>query len=387
MFMKKKTKITIILLSIVVLCCVICLYEYSHRLDKIENAKEEKKADVRIGAILDLSGSGSNYGISLQRGLEIAKDEINEQGGINGKKLSIIYEDSHSEAVRGVSAFNKLITIDSVQVVMGSISSVILAIQPIADRKKVVLINSSAISPKICENAVDYLFSVMVKGADEAEFMAEEFQNKHKNEKIAILYSNNSSGVDTKDKFSNLLLTLGNKDVKEYGYELGTTDFRVSLNKIKQSGAKYGYLIAFSSDEFANILKQTKEVGLDIQWYSYSGIETKETIELAQSAADGVVYSYPIYKDEGAFDKFQNEFNERYKTIADIYTVTSYDGLHLLANVMNQFGISANSIQEGLRNSEYDGIFGKIEFDGDKQCAEFNLFWKTISNGKYKIVE
>ena len=383
--MKKKTKISIVLLLIVIVCGAICLYEYSHRLDKKEGNKEAEKEDVRIGAILDLSGSGSNYGISLQRGLEIAKDEINERGGINGKKLSIIYEDSHSEAVRGVSAINKLITIDSVPVVMGSISSVILAIQPIADQKGVVLINSSAISPKICENATDYLFSIMVKGADEAEFMAEDFQSKHKNEKIAVLYSNNSSGVDTKDRFSNQLLALGNKNVKEFSYDLGATDFRVSLNKIKKSGAKYGYLIAFSSDEFANILKQTKEVGLDIQWYSYSGIETKETIELAQNAADGVVYSYPVYKDNGAFELFQNEFEERYKTIADIYTVTSYDGLHLLANVMSQFGTSAKSIQEGLRHSEYDGVFGKIEFSGDKQCAEYDLFWKTISNGEFKI--
>lgn len=378
--MKTKRIITFLVLLIAVLCGAFCLYKYLHKPAEKEEVTQEV---VKIGAILDLSASGSNYGKSLQRGMEIAKDEINEQGGINGKKLSIVYEDSQSKGATGVSAFNKLITTDKVQVVLGSISSVILAIQPVADQKEVVLINSSAISPKICENADNYLFSIMVKGADEAEFMAEDFQKNHYNEPIAVLYSNNASGVDTKDKFSNLLLDLGNKNVKEFGYELGTTDFRVSLNKIKNSGAKYGYLIAFSSDEFANILKQTKEVGLDIQWYSYSGIETSETIELAQNAADGVIYSYPIYKEEGRFDLFQNKFTERYHSVADIYTVTSYDGLHLLANVMNQYGTSAKDIQEGLRHSEYDGIFGKITLSEDKQCAEYDLFWKSIMNGKF----
>ena len=368
-------KIVIVLLLIVVVGGGICLYVCSHN--------SEDNSVVKIGAILDLSGPGSNYGISLQRGMEIAKDEINEKGGINGRMISLVYEDSHSDASIGVSAFNKLVSTDNVQVVFGSISSVILAVQPVSDKKGVVLINSSAISPKICENATDYLFSIMVKGGDEAEFMAEDFQNMHKNEKIAVLYSNNSSGVDTKDKFVNLLLSLGNKNVREYGYELGTTDFRISLNKIKKTGAKYGYLIAFSSDEFANILKQTKEVGLDIQWYSYSGIETSETLDLARGAADGVIYSYPKYTEEGMYDVFQEKFERRYKTVADIYTVTSYDGLHLLANVMNQYGTTANNIQEGLRHSEYDGVFGKIEFSRDKQCAEYDLFWKSIKNGKY----
>lgn len=372
--MKKRTAI-ILLFVVAIFGIAIYLYHSCLFVDKNE--------EVRIGAILDLTGPGSNYGVSLQRGLEIAKDEINEAGGINGKRLTVVYEDSHSDATTGVSAFNKLITTDNVQVVFGSISSVILAIQPIADQNEVVLINSSAISPKICENAIDYLFSVMVKGADEALFMAKDFQIKHQNEKIAVLYSNNSSGVDTKDKFVNLLSGLGNKEVKEFGYELGTTDFRIMLNKIKNSGIKYGYLIAFSSDEFANIFKQTKEVGLEIQWYSYSGIETSETVELARDAADGVVYSYPIYKKEGGFDSFQKAFDERYNTVADIYTVTSYDGLHLVASVMNQFGTSSHSIQEGLRQIEYDGIFGRIEFTGGKQCVEYDLFWKTIDDGQF----
>lgn len=372
-----KKRLVIVLLLLAVAIGGLLWYKYAH---KAEIPEDEV---IEVGAVLDLSGSGSNYGISLQRGLEIAKDEINEQGGINGRKLNIVYEDSQSNATKGVTGFNQLITMHDIQAVLGSISSVILAIQPVADQNGIVLINSSAISPKICENAVDYLFSIMVKGADEAEFMAEDFQKNHKNEPIAVLYSNNSSGVDTKDKFVSYLASLGNKNVKEFGYELGSTDFRVHLKKIKASGAKYGYLIAFSSDEFANIFKQTKEVGLNIQWYSYSGIETSETVDLAGSAADGVIYSYPIYKKEDAFNAFQETFTERYQSIADIYTVTSYDGLHLLANVMNQYGTSAQDIQEGLRHTEYNGMFGQIKFSEGKQCAEYNLFWKTIDKGSY----
>ena len=93
--MKTKRIITFLVLLIAVLCGAFCLYKYLHKPAEKEEVTQEV---VKIGAILDLSASGSNYGKSLQRGMEIAKDEINEQGGINGKKLSIVYEDSQSKS-------------------------------------------------------------------------------------------------------------------------------------------------------------------------------------------------------------------------------------------------------------------------------------------------
>lgn len=341
---------------------------------------------VKIGALLPLTGSGANYGKSLKQGINIAVEEINASGGINGKKLEIIFEDSKSNAKDGIIAFNKLVTINNVPLVLGSISSVILAVQPIADEKKVVLINSSAISPKICEKAENFLFSLMVNGETEARYMAKEFCKIYPNDKIAILYSNNSSGVDTKEKFLQELKQNGGVAGIIESYELNSTDFRTQLNKIKLSGVKYGYLIAFSSNEFANILIQSKEIGVAIKWYSYSGIETKETIELARNAAEGIIYTYPKYNpDDTLFSNFQNKYSKQYKSWADIYTVTSYDGIKYVSEIMRKYGISADQIQKGLRSkTEYVGMFGKTSFE-NKQCVDRDLLWKEIKNAKYEI--
>lgn len=341
---------------------------------------------VRIGALVPLTGSSANYGKSLKQGIDIAVDEVNKEGGINGKKLEVIYEDSQGDAKVGVSGFNKLATVDKAPVVIGSISSVILAVQPVADEKNVVLINSSAISPKICEKADNFLFSIMVNGATEAKFMANEIAKRHTSEPIAVLFSNNSSGVDTKDNFVKQLESTGGKVALAEGYELNTTDFKPQLTKIKESKAKIGYLIAFSSNEFAGVLIQSKEIGLDIIWYSYSGIETKETLELAKNAAEGVTYSYPQYDpNDVAFDGFQNKYELLYNSWADIYTVTSYDGIKLLASVMKNNGTSATEIQQGLRNiGSFNGIFGETKFT-NKQCVEKPLLWKIIKDNKYQI--
>lgn len=353
------------------------------------NSCNNKSTDtIKIGALLSFTGSGANYGKSLRQGIDIAVQEINSKGGINGKNLEIVYEDAQTDAKIGVSGFQKLISIDRVPLVIGSISSVVLATAPIADKNHVVLLNSSAMSPKICENAQDYLFSVMVNGRDEADFMANYILDSIPNSKVAILYSNNSSGVDTKDYFSEKLKEYHINIAIEEGYNLGETDFKTSLTKIKNSKADICYLIAFSSKEFADILKQSKELNLGIQWYSYSGFETKETIQLSGDAANGILYSYPVYsKKDTLFNAFQSKYNTQYNSWADIYTVTSYDAIYLVTDVIKKYGYSVDSIKSGLEQiTNYDGIFGEIEF-GDIHCIKKELMWKTVKNNNYEILD
>ena len=275
------------------------------------SCRDHSSQSVRIGALLPLSGSGSNYGRSLRQGLEIAKGEINANGGINGKQLEIIYEDSQGDPKVAISGFEKLSSFDHVPVVIGSISSVVLALAPTADREHVVLINSSAMSPKICTEATDYLFSFMVSGSDEARFMASTYVN-------------------------------------------------------------------------AQILKQSQELGLKIKWYSYSGFETRETLSLAGSAADGVVYSYPSYSGHfDAMQKFQAQYESSYGSIPDVYTTTSYDTMKVLAQAMAQSSdYSPATIRQELLRKSYEGLFGIFKFS-EPQCVARQPMWKTVSGGKF----
>jgi branched-chain amino acid transport system substrate-binding protein len=330
----------------------------------------------------------ANYGFSIKQGMELAVSEINTSGGINGNMLIVVYEDSKSDARTGVNAFNKLVMMNNVPVVFGSLTSVILAIQPIADEKQVVLINSSAISPNIRDRADNFLFSIMVNGATEARFLAKEFQTKHPNEKITILYCNNASGVDTRNMIVHELELLGNTNVHLESYEVDVTNFKIQLDRIRRSQARYGYLLAYNDRDFAAILEQAKEINLDIQWFSYWGIETKETLDLAKDAANGVIYSYPKY-DEATYSNLQSRYDSKFNSWADVYAITSYDGVHLIAEVMRRYGTSSIDIQTGLRSFRgYNGIFGDIDFThGGKQYVERELFWKIIENNQFKVQE
>jgi branched-chain amino acid transport system substrate-binding protein len=350
---------------------------------------QNKQDVVKIGAVFPLTGSGAYYGQSLKQGVDLAVEVVNATGGINGRRLEVIYEDSRTDPRTGVSGFNKLTTMDRVPLVLSSMSGVILAIQPEADRQGVVLINTSAISPLICENADNFLFNFLVNGEQEAIFMANKFQETYPNEQIAVIYINNPSGVGMKDGFIRNLNQLGNSNIVVESFEPNAVDFRIQLDRIKRSGAKFGYLIAFANNEFAEILKQTKELALDLQWFSFSGIETRETIELAREAANGVIYSYPqLGADETLFSNLQTKYNARHNSWADIYNVTTYDGIHLIAKVMREYGTTAVDIQRGLRSVQnFNGIFGNIKLSDavGKQCVDRELIWKTIENGQFKI--
>jgi branched-chain amino acid transport system substrate-binding protein len=373
--MKKKLCIAVIIIAIVVIGVVVVV--------GISNMG--KRDVIRIGAVLPLTGPMAPYAESIMQGMDIAAEEINASGGINGQTLDIIYEDSQGDPRTGVSAFNKLNLVDKVPLIFSSMTGVILAIQPEADKQGVVLINTSALSPQINDLSVDFLFNLVLNGASEARFMANVLQKRFPNEKIAVLYANNPTGIYTINVLTKTLEELGNTNYITESFEAGTTDFRVHLDRIKRNGAKLGYMYAVSNKEDADILRQTKELSLDIQWFSVSGFENRETLELAREAANGVIYSYPKIINETLYTNFQNRFHEKYNYNADYLTVSTYETVNLIAEVMKRYGTKSTNIQAGLRSiKDFSGIYGIFKlYDSGKQFIEREMMLKTVINGEF----
>jgi len=354
-----------------------------------QNKAGSKYNAVRIGAVLPLTGNMAPYGLSLKRGINIAVEEVNASGGINGRRLEVVYEDSQGDPRTGVSAFNKLHLIDRVPLVLGSLTGVIMAIRPEADRNSVVLINTSAISPLINDAAEEFLFNLVVNGESEAMFLANELHNRAPNERIAIFYGNTSANVYTANVLTKSLDTLGHTNHFRETYEIGATDFRLQLDRIRRSGARNGFMLGFGNHEYAEILRQSRELNMDIQWFSTSSVESRETIELAGEAANGIIYSYPRIINNTLYSNFQTKYRERFETVADLLTVSSYDAVLLIAEVMNRFGITGVDIQNGLRTiDDFYGIFGRFKLSGTgRQFVDRELLLKTVENGQFRISE
>ena len=143
---------------------------------------------IKIGAILPLTGDASIYGSALKEGLDLALEEINTKGGIIGKKVVVIYEDSQADPKVAVSAINKLINIDKVKIILGEMfSSVTLAIAPIAQKSQVVLI-SPTVSAEAVPNVGDYIFSIYPSDAYDGKFLANFVYNEIEKKNAAIIF-------------------------------------------------------------------------------------------------------------------------------------------------------------------------------------------------------
>ncbi len=155
---------------------------------------------VRIGAVLPLTGPSARYGKWIQEGLDLAVENINASGGINGRRLAIIYEDDQAQPVNAASAMQKLVNVDRVPVVFGSwASSAVLAQAPIAERSKTVLM-AEAISPKI-RDAGDFVFRIQPDARYYLKTLVPFVFDEVGARTASILFVNNDFGVDQADVF------------------------------------------------------------------------------------------------------------------------------------------------------------------------------------------
>jgi len=351
----KKTWIGIIIGVAVVLAAVFIF---------TQTVTESEK--IKIGAILPLSGSGAKYGEEAKNGINLAVMQINTSGGVNNKEIKIIYEDDQGKSSGAINAFNKLVTVNKVPVVIGPMySSTVLSVAPIAEEKKVVLFTPSGSSPEITQ-AGDYVFrnwpSDTFEGSEMANFAYEQLDLQ----KAAILTVNIDYGTGLTEVFKNKFTALGGQVLAIEKYDQGDTDFRSQLTKIKATKPDVLYLPGYYT-EIALILKLAKELGFDTKYLSCVGFDNPKAIELAGEAAEDVIFARPAYdpnSEDEVVSGFVESFKGEYNTIPGTYAAHAYDALNILIIAIKRGGYEAEDIKDVLYNVQnFNGVTGSTSFD------------------------
>ncbi len=219
---------------------------------------------IKIGFIGPLTGELASWGNNEKQGVELAVKEINDAGGINGRKLSIIYEDGQCNPKSAVTAAQKLITVDHVKAIIGeTCSSATLAVAPLAEQNKVILISPTSGADSISQ-AGDFIFRIFIPNNFYAVEGARIIEKELGSKSVAVLYIQNDAGVSTKDRF--IQLFKGGKIMLIQGYAPDTTDFKTILLKVKEAEPDLVYLAGYYPDG-GLILKQAKELGIKTQFF------------------------------------------------------------------------------------------------------------------------
>jgi branched-chain amino acid transport system substrate-binding protein len=194
---------------------------------------------ISIGAVLPLSGDAAHWGIPARAGAELAAHEINAAGGIRGRGLAVVVEDDRCSSADGVSAFNRIMASAKPPVaVLGAVcSSVTLALAPLVESRKVVLISPASTSPKLT-GAGDFIFRVVPSGSVRGQVFAEYLYRDRGLRKLSVLYINNEGGIGGSTAFKARFTQLGGTVAIELPYAQGTTDLRAQLEEIKAANTE-----------------------------------------------------------------------------------------------------------------------------------------------------
>jgi branched-chain amino acid transport system substrate-binding protein len=345
--------------------------------------------EIKIGAILPLTGDAGVYGTWAKQGIDLAVEEVNAEGGTNGKKIKVIYEDDQCQPEKAVSAINKLVKIDRVPIIIGALcSSATLAISPIANNTKTVIISPGSSSPKISE-AGDYVFRNWPSDSFEGRAMAEFAYNTLQARRIAVLYINNEYGLGVKDVFTKRFEELGGFIIAVESYEQGATDFRTQLAKVGTGNPDAIYLPGHTN-EIGQILRQAKEMGIRSQFLSVVAFESPTTLQIAGDAAEGVFYTTPAFDPESKdqlIQAFQQAYTKRYGKPAETFAATAYDALKIVVLAIKRGGYNSDGIKRELYNIQnYPGISGITTFDRNGDVIKPAMI-KTVRNGKFEIYQ
>ncbi len=345
---------------------------------------KKQPEEIKIGAILPLTGEAAKYGDAAKKGIDLAIEEINSAGGIKGKKVQAVYEDSQGDPKLGVAAMHKLVTVDKVSTAIGDLfSSVTLAIAPLANKNKIVLLSPASSSPKITD-AGDYIFRNCPSDVYEGSIMANYAYNKLGYRNVVLLYINNEYGVGIKDVFKKNFSEKGGVVVAEETFDQNATDFRSQLTKIKKATSEAIYLVGYK--EMGYILKQAKEIGIRTQFLSTVMFEDPEILKIAKNAAEGVIYSASAFdpkSENTVIQNFVKSFEEKYNQVPDIFAGLSYDATKIMSIAITQGGYSGEGIKTAMYNvKNYPGVAGETSFDANGD-AILSPIIKQVKNGKF----
>jgi len=349
----------------------------------------KKGSGIKFGAVLPLTGNSAQLGEPKKQAFEIAVDEINKAGGINGKKLELVLGDNKGDPKEGVSVMQKMVSVDKVGLFYMDITRIAYATAPIADQSKVIMFAGST-HPAITEGH-QWVFRVFTSGDQESEVLTENLA-KSGVKTIFILYNDDILGESFKQNLTSRFTKAGGQVLGSESFKMGQQDCREILTKAKNSGAEKILFIGYGVT-FPTLIKQSSELNIPRNTIMGNiGFVGPKVVSLEPTLTDGIVFTGPsyTYKVTSTIDpnatKFIETFKARFGKTPDYTAAFAYDTIKILAKVIAEKGMQLENVRQGLLNvKNYDGVSGTISFrpNGDSYT---NIMLAKYEKGKIVLI-
>lgn len=320
---------------------------------------------IKIGGIGVLSGPYAVYGLAVQKGMNLYIKQLNANGGINGKKVELLWEDSRGEANDGVLAFNKLVDNDGVVAILGPVlTGVSKAVAEYATDIGIPLITPSATAYEVTTDRPNVFRTCFLD-----PFQAVQMARYAKDEglsKVAVLYDNGTEySKGLYEAFIAEGAAIGLEVVATESAAYGDVDFKTQLTNVKNANPEAIFLPYYGA-EAALILTQANDIGLDVIFLGADGIS-----DIVDSISNKALLTKMTYSDHFSTQSdnklvkdfvaaFKTEYNEE-PSVA--FSATGYDAALVLTNALKQGSMAYADVVAAIKATDVEGVSGKITFD------------------------
>lgn len=323
---------------------------------------------LKIGVLAPLAGDSALYGTAIQRAYDLAVDEINAAGGVNGQRLELVYEDTKCDGATAAIATQKLID-DGVKMILGgTCSGETLAAAQITQEARVLLLSPSATSPNIT-SAGDLVFRTYPSDDVEAMMVAAHAM-KQRDVRAAIIseMTDFAQGVRTAFKAS-----YTGTVVFDETFNSGETDFQSLITKLRAANPQMVYVSPQSSVAGERILQQMSDAGLNVAVYANNAMIDRTAIAANASLYEEVVMAEVQIPTDGKTAEMLTAYEALYGNSPAFvaFTASAYDSVYLLAEAIESVGEDAEAVAGyfAYQVVDWPGAIGVFNFDenGDAQ--------------------
>ena len=348
--MSTKRTILILIITILALIAAAC------------SGADEEDQVYRVGVMESLTGLGETYGTVASNAKQMAADEINAAGGIDGRRLELVVEDSKCNAQDAITAYNKLTDVENIKIVLGpSCSASMLGIAPLAQKDGNILFSGVAVHPDI-SNAGDYVFRTSINGEKNGTGLGNLMWDEGV-KTVATLSESTDYAEGARLTTTEQFKDRGGQVSAEERYPSDTTDFRAPLTKLVNSNPDAIFVAAQAEFSGGTAIKQLRELGWEGPIYGEIVSAGWTALEIAGDAATGVKAVVAVLEpDNVKGQEVITKFKERYDYITLAWYVGSaYDDIYITAECLKQTGDDqdADGFKECLNNITWSGAIGK----------------------------
>jgi branched-chain amino acid transport system substrate-binding protein len=357
--------------------------------------KEATGNTIKIGVITSLTGSQAAFGQAHKAGYQIAMDEVNAKGGINGKPVELDIYDDQSKPDQAVQGVSKLVDQDHVKLILGSYSSESTrAIVPVVTQKQIPLIIPTAVADNVIETGSQWVFRLCAGSGAYAKATLDFLKNNGDPKTLAIIYENTNFGQANNKSMTAAAQAAGLDVVDSEAYQATSPDYKALLQRVKSKSPKVIYFASYLLDA-GTLMRQSEQLNMNPEYYTSAGtgFAAAEFPSPEKGAGKYAEYTFSVSQWlPTAKWKGSQEFDESYTKLTGSHPayhgMEAYAALLVAAEALRSAGAGASpaAIRDAIHNLDItETPFGPVKFDAKGQNAHPVLVTQ-IQGGTYKVV-